>query len=71
MGVYESSAKIRKSMKDMNTLWAQTKVVWKDEKSRQFENEFMVRFAAEVRKAERSLDNINPLLNRIRSELRR
>ncbi len=70
MGVHESCAKIKQSIEDMNIVWSQTKEVWKDEKSRQFENEFVERLSAEIKKAESSLDNISPLLNRIQSELK-
>ena len=35
MGVYESCANIKKSVRDLNIVWQQTKVVWKDVKARQ------------------------------------
>ncbi len=70
MGVYESCAKIKLSAKDMNIIWQQTKALWKDEKSRQFEEEFMTRLFAEIKKVETALDTIGAILNRIRFELR-
>ena len=70
MGVYESCAKIKLSVRDMNIIWEQTKALWKDEKSRQFEEEFMTRLFAEIKKVETALDTIGAILNRIRFELR-
>ena len=70
MGVYESSAIIKKAVKDLDIFWEQTKTVWKDAKGRQFEEEFIMRLSVEARKARNALDNISPLLNRIHSELR-
>lgn len=69
MGVYESSSKIKRVIKDMNIVWSQTKEVWKDEKSVEFDA-FVKRLATEIEKVEKSLDNIYPLLNRIQTELR-
>jgi hypothetical protein len=70
MGVYESCAKIKQSTQDMNILWEQTKAVWRDAKARQFEEEFLARLSVETKKAQTALQNIAPLLSRIRSELR-
>jgi hypothetical protein len=70
MGVYESSAKIKLSAKDMNIIWQQTKTFWKDQKSRQFEEQFLTRLFAETKKVETALDTIGAILNRIRVELR-
>lgn len=70
MGIYESSAKIKLSARDLNIIWQQTKTFWKDEKSRQFEEHFMTRLSAEIKKTETALDTIGAILNRIRSELR-
>ena len=54
----------------MNILWEQTKAVWRDAKARQFEEEFLARLSVETKKAQTALQNIGPLLTRIRSELR-
>jgi hypothetical protein len=70
MGVYESRARLKKSMEDSELIWSQIKEVWKDEKSRQFENQFLTQLAVTIRKAESSIGNISPLLSRIQSELR-
>ena len=70
MGVYESCANIKKSIKDLNMVWRQTKAVWKDVKARQFEKEFMTQLSLEIKKTETALDNIGVILNNIRSELR-
>ncbi|MHC4070217.1 MAG: hypothetical protein ACYS18_11140 [Planctomycetota bacterium] len=70
MGVYESGARIKRSIEDMNIVWGETKAVWKDAKSREFEEEFLMRLSVEVKKAETALGNIGPILNRIRSELK-
>ena len=70
MGIYESSAKIKLSAKDMNIIWQQTKTFWKDQKSRQFEEQFLTRLFAETKKVETALDTIGAILNRIRVELR-
>ena len=70
MGVYESCARIKRFTKDMNIVWGETKVAWKDARSREFEEEFVMRLATEIKKAETALDNIGPILNRIRAELK-
>ncbi|MHC4124052.1 MAG: hypothetical protein ACYSSI_10795 [Planctomycetota bacterium] len=70
MGVYESYASLKKAVKDLNIVWEKTRQVWKDARSKQFEKEFMERLSVEVKKAETALDNIGPMLNRIRSELK-
>ena len=51
-------------------VWGEIKGVWKDVKSREFEEEFVMRLAAEIKKAETALDNIGAILNRIRAELK-
>jgi len=70
MGVYESCAKIKRSAQDMDIVWAQTKAVWRDAKAKQFEEEFLSRLSVEIKKAETALQNIDPVLTRIRSELK-
>jgi len=70
MGVYESYSKIKKSAQDMDAVWGQTKEVWKDEKSRQFEEEFVKRLSIEIKRAETVLGNIGTLLNQIHSEFK-
>jgi uncharacterized protein (UPF0335 family) len=70
MGVYESSARIKRATDDMNIVWGEIKAVWKDAKSREFEEEFVMRLSVEIKKAETALDNIGPILNRIRAELK-
>ena len=70
MGVYESGARIKRSIEDMNIVWGETKAVWKDAKSREFEEEFLMRLSVEIKKAETALGNIGPILNRIRAELK-
>ncbi len=70
MGVYESCARIKRATQDMNIIWGETKAVWKDAKGREFEEEFVMRLSAEIKKAETALDNIGLILNRIRSELK-
>jgi hypothetical protein len=70
MGVYESYAKIKRSAQDMNIVWEQTKAVWKDAKSKQFDEEFVQRLSVEIKKAQTALENIGGTLNRIRSELK-
>lgn len=70
MGVYESCARIKRATQDMDIIWGETKAVWKDAKSREFEEEFVMRLSTEIKKAETALDNIGPILNRIRSELK-
>ena len=70
MGIYESCAKIKLSAKDMNIIWQQTKTFWKDQKSRQFEEQFLTRLFAETKKVETALDTIGAILTRIRVELR-
>ena len=70
MGVYESCAKIKQSTQDMNILWEQTRALWRDANARQFEEEFIARLSVETKKAQTALQNIGPLLSRIRSELR-
>ena len=70
MGVYESSAMLKQAVKDLNIVWEQTKNVWKDTKSREFEKEFMGQLSVQIKKAETALNNVCPIINRIHSELR-
>ena len=70
MGVYESYSKIKQSAEDMNTAWERTKEVWTDEKSKQFEKEFIERLSIEIKKAETVLGNMGMLLSNIRSEFK-
>jgi hypothetical protein len=70
MGVYESYSKIKQSAEDMNAAWGRTKEVWTDEKSKQFEKEFIERLSIEIKKAETVLGNMGMLLNNIRSEFK-
>lgn len=70
MGVYESSAMLKQAVKDLNIVWEQTKNVWKDTKSREFEKEFMGQLSIQIKKAETALNNVGPIINRIHSELR-
>lgn len=70
MGVYEGYSKIKQSARDMNSVWEQTKQVWTDEKSRQFEKEFVKKFFIETKKAETVLGNISLLLNQVHCEFK-
>jgi hypothetical protein len=70
MGVYESYSKIKQSAEDMNAAWGRTKEVWTDEKSKQFEKEFIERLSIEIKKAETVLGNMGMLLSNIRSEFK-
>jgi hypothetical protein len=70
MGVYESYSKIKQSAKDMDAVWEHTKEVWTDEKSKQFEDEFIRRLSTEIKKAETVLGNMGMLLSNIRSEFK-
>jgi hypothetical protein len=70
MGVYESYAKIKQAAQNMDTVWEHTKEVWTDEKSRQFEEQFLGRLSIEIKKAETVLGNIGILLNHIHSEFK-
>jgi len=70
MGVYESRARIKRATQDMNIIWGETKAVWKDAKCREFEEEFVMRLSAEIKKTETALDNIGHILNRMRYELK-
>ena len=70
MGVYESSAMLKQAVNNLNIVWEQTRNVWKDTKSREFEKEFMEQLSVQIKRAETALNNVGPIINRIHSELR-
>jgi hypothetical protein len=70
MGVYEGYSKIKQSVRDMNSVWEQTRQVWTDQKSKQFEEEFVKPLLIETKKAEIVLENISLLLNQVHSEFK-
>jgi hypothetical protein len=70
MGVYESGAKIKKCTQEIDLIWEQTQAAWKDVKAKQFEDEFIRAIGVEIRKAQTALQNMAPLINQVRAELK-
>ena len=63
-----SRARLAKATKNLTVKWAHTKESWKDEKSLEFEREYIGNLLTAVRTAGAAIDNINLLLAKVRSD---
>jgi hypothetical protein len=68
MGLQESRAKIGTAIRDLRSLWSNTKVYWTDVNSEKFEEEFLAPMEMDVRTAANAMDQMGQLLAQIRRQ---
>jgi hypothetical protein len=68
MGLQESRAKIGTAIRDLRSLWSNTKVYWTDANSERFEEEFLQPLEMDVRTAANAMDQMGTLLSQIRRQ---
>ena len=68
MGVYEGRGQIGKATKDLLSRWNETKMLWSDAVSRQFEEKYLVPLEMDMRTAVNAMDHMSTLLSAIRRE---
>ena len=68
MGIYEGRGTLSKALKQLDNQWQETKVLWDDPRSREFEQRFLAPLELDLRQAVSAMDQMAMLLSRIRSE---
>ena len=68
MGLQESRGKIAGSMRDLMTLWANTKMVWNDANSEKLEKGILHMLEMDVRVTASAMDQMAALLSSIRQQ---
>ena len=68
MSVHACRAKLLTVTKQLSISWQRTKSSWKDEKSRDFENNYMTELFAAVNTADASMEKLDKLLRKVRKE---
>ena len=70
MSVYAGQAKIKEASKELRVRWNNTKSLWRDEVSRQFEEKHLDPLLLKLRKAEEALSHMDAVLNQLRRDCR-
>jgi hypothetical protein len=68
MGVHESSGQITKALKQLLIAWDETRAMWDDAKSREFEERFLLPLRMEIRNSAGALGEMAALLDQIRRD---
>ena len=68
MGVYEGRGQLGKGMKELQHRWAETKTVWDDKVSQQFEDNFLFPLEMDMKNAVAAMDRIGILLQSIKRD---
>ncbi|UCD30221.1 MAG: hypothetical protein JSV03_07060 [Planctomycetota bacterium] len=68
MSVSAGRAIIKDASKKFLARWNSTKMMWRDENSRQFEEKFLTELLAKLRKAEGVMEHMDAVLNRVRHD---
>ena len=68
MGVYEGRGQLGKSMKELQHRWAETRTVWDDKVSLQFEENFLFPLEMDMKNAVAAMDRIGILLQSIKRD---
>lgn len=70
MSINDSYAKLTRAAKDLMIQWEQTKASWRDEKSAEFEDRYILLIQAELRKARLAMEHMEAVLNEVRNDCR-
>ena len=68
MGMHESRGKLTGSMKDLLSLWANTKSTWSDVNAEKLEQTFFMPLEMDLRGAATAMDQMAVLLTQLRRE---
>lgn len=68
MSVESGKAKIKQSAKDLTVRWREVEVVWRDERARTFERQFIAPLLGKLRAAEEAMDHVDSVLNHVRRD---
>ena len=68
MGVYEGRGTLSKSLKALETRWAETRMDWSDSRAVDFEKRFLEPMKLDLRSAVSAMDHMAVLLSKIRHE---
>ena len=70
MSTLESRAKLIQAAKKLMADWEQTKETWRDEKGRQFDEQYMVPLESNLRAALLAMERMGAMLNSAQHECR-
>ena len=70
MGVYEGRGQLARAVKDLMIRWAETKLVWKDAVSQEFEEKVLASLERDVRTATSAMDTAAQILSQVRQDCR-
>ena len=65
MGVYEGRGQLAKAIKDLTQRWGETKMLWTDQKSEEFERRYIHTIEADLRQAVTAMEHIASVLNQV------
>jgi hypothetical protein len=68
MRVSGSKSRLAAISKELSIRWEETKHYWKDSKSYEFEQRYMIELFARVDKTVAVIEKLDDLLNRVRSD---
>jgi len=68
MGVCEAMAKLSEEMKGLSLRWVRVKEGWRDENRRKFEEHYLEKLDAEVKRTQRAMQSIALQLQRARHD---
>lgn len=68
MGVYEGRGQLGKSMKELQSVWMDTKTTWKDGNAERFEKKHLHPLEMDLRAAVSAMDVMSQLLSQIKRD---
>lgn len=68
MGMHEGRAALRKSMKELQMHWNETKSQWRDSNASGFESRFLVPLEMDAKQAISAMDEMSAILQKIKQD---
>jgi hypothetical protein len=68
MGVYEGRGQLSKSFKELMNRWAETRSSWDDQRSKEFQEKYLVPLEQDMRSAVAAMDHMATFLQLVRRD---
>jgi hypothetical protein len=68
MGVYEGRGQLNKAVKELTNRWLDTRAVWEDSRTEEFEKNFLQPMESDLRNAVAAMDHMAVLLSQVRRD---
>ncbi len=65
MSLAESRGQITKAFRDLMNRWEQVRSSWNDAQAEEFQQQYLLEFEVQIRKAVSSMDHMNVVLHKI------